>query len=159
MGFCVGHYVHMKTRTIDTFGAAFAAARAQLGGSKTAVGRTIGVSAKTVTRWERGQFMPGFRERPRIIEALAGAAPELLHVLRVTLDVPQPVASVVPASPAVLGSDAIARLAVDAALLAMAETLPGVAIPTLRGALYAAVERMRGAGVDVVRAAEALRPA
>lgn len=93
-----------------------------------------------------------------IIDALANAAPELVRVLRVTLDVPQPVAQLVPVSPLVLGSDAIASLAVDAAIRARAETLPGVTIPTLRGALYAAVERMRGAGVDVVRAADALRP-
>jgi hypothetical protein len=50
-----------------------------------------------------------------------------------------------------------ARFTVDSAVLAMAEKLPGVPVPTLRDALAAAVERLAEGNVTPSRATALLR--
>jgi transcriptional regulator with XRE-family HTH domain len=143
-----------RTRSPETFAAALVSARKQLGLSMLGLGRRVGVTGRTVARWESGKFTPGYRERLLLIDVLAPAGPDVERVLRATLDVPvSPTASL----PRALSPEATSRLIVDGALVAMAEAVPQASIASLRIALHNALERLRADGLDMARAAAILR--
>jgi DNA-binding transcriptional regulator YiaG len=141
-------------KNASMFGQALVAARKHLRMTKAALGQRLGVHYHTVARWEKGRFMPDRADRPRLIEALAGAPNDVLTTLGTMLGVPVVLADKQPTARA--GANDDVGYVVDSALLALVEHLPGVAVGTLRVAFDAALARIDAKGVDVGSARRAL---
>jgi transcriptional regulator with XRE-family HTH domain len=96
-------------------GIAIAAARMELRWTQEELGRHLGVSEKTISRWELGEVKPRIGDRPRLVEALAAASPQAIAQMRAAFGM---AAAAAPAAPQ---AHAHARLALEAALFALAE--------------------------------------
>ena len=144
--------VHVRKKN-EKFGVALLALRESLGLAQEAFGSRIGVSRRTLTRWEAHGELPPVAQRKHIATAFPEAPAELRAALVASLDLGGDFEAMV-AGP---GSLEPAPDALDSALLAMAEQLdmgPG----RLRGALLGFLRRVQESGLPIEAACALIGP-
>lgn len=75
---CPAMFVHMTTRTNDTFAIRLRLARQRAGLSQAAVARAAGVDVKTVVRVEMGATQPRIDTADALCEAVGSSFGELM---------------------------------------------------------------------------------
>src|SRR5688572_5424062 len=65
-----------RKNTAATFAGVLAAGRRSLRMKQAELGERLGVSAETISRWERRRRIPGARERPDLLRRLSLLSPE-----------------------------------------------------------------------------------
>jgi transcriptional regulator with XRE-family HTH domain len=130
-------------------GAVLAAGRRQLRLTQDEVGAHLGVSGRTIHRWETDQRRPRPRELPHLLRRLHELSPPLAARLASATGVALEAAGI---APAVSASDVAQRNALDAAICAAAEELD-VSPRRLRPGVAALLARLREARVSIEDAA------
>src|SRR5215831_15873492 len=79
-----------RAKDVLSVGQLIARARAHAGFTRVSLARRLGVTSKTLGRWEARRVLPAHADRARIVEALAAAGPEFVGALRQALGVAGP---------------------------------------------------------------------
>jgi transcriptional regulator with XRE-family HTH domain len=138
-----------KNAAEDTFGQLVRWVRTAVDVTQAQLAEEIGVSAKTVSRWEQLKLVPEVLQRPGIVAALGKLAPEYHGRLATVLDVAIERHAASAAGPNI----AILKAALDGALFEATEKL-GAPPATVREAVVIVLERVALLGVDAKTAAK-----
>jgi transcriptional regulator with XRE-family HTH domain len=138
-----------KNAAEDTFGQLVRWVRTAADVTQAELAERIGVSPKTVSRWEQLLLVPEVLQRPGIVAALGKLAPEYHERLATVLGVPIERPAPPPAGP----NMAILKAALDGALFEATEKL-GAPPATVREAMVIVLERVALLGVDAKTAAK-----
>jgi transcriptional regulator with XRE-family HTH domain len=131
--------------TVPPMGRAIAEARMDLRWTQEELGRHLGVSEKTISRWELGEVKPRVGDRPRLMEALATAPPHALAQMRAAFGM----APAAPVQPEARSNHA--RFALEAALFAMAEATD-CSPRAVRAGAFALLSHLAMAGIGLEEA-------
>jgi transcriptional regulator with XRE-family HTH domain len=98
-------------------------ARHAIGSDQEAFGQRVGVSSRTVSRWETAAQALTAEQRPIVVRAVAAAPRDIVDELAALLGVPSPYASAAPAAPATRALPTVAELRAvfDAVVFAASE--------------------------------------
>lgn len=147
------------SRTSGSFGIALRAVREALGEPQDVFGARLGVSRRTITRWEIHDELPPVGQRKHIATSFPDAPAELRAALVRTLGLGGAfVASVVAPPPALTApAPPPAAASLDSALLALCERAD-VAPGRLRGPLVEFLERVEVMGLSLPSVRAHLQP-
>jgi transcriptional regulator with XRE-family HTH domain len=150
------------SRPSASFGLALQAVRSALGLSQSEFGARIGVSRRTLTRWEIHDELPPMGQRKHIATSTLGAPAELRAALVRSLKLDEgfaaSLAALQPApSPAAAPAPTVTRPALDGAFLELCEHVE-VAPGRMRAALVEFLRRAEGSGFSLSGARAHLEP-
>ena len=139
------------------FGACLRAARAALGLSQEDLGARLGVSRRTLTRWEVYDALPPVGQRKHIATSFVDAPPELRAALVRSLGLGDGFDATLAASDPAGAAPVPAAAVLDGAFLGLCERID-VAPGRLRSALVDFLRRSEAAGLSLEAVRRALEP-